>query len=197
MPDIDIDFLDRSKLLELVQHRVAMRTNKGDVVKHNTGVYFQEIPHNPFSNLSTIDYKSAEDRGYFKIDCLNVSVYEGVRNEGHLAKLLNDEPNWALLEYQDIVDQLFHINGHYDIVNKLRPRSIEQLAAVLAIIRPAKRYLVDSDWNKIDREVWIKPDNDEYFFKKSHALAYAAAIAVQLNALCEQAERNDASPVSA
>lgn len=197
MPDIDIDFLDRSKLLELVQHRVAMRTNKGDVVKHNTGVYFQEIPHNPFSNLSTIDYKSAEDRGYFKIDCLNVSVYEGVRNEGHLAKLLNDEPNWALLEYQDIVDQLFHINGHYDIVNKLRPRSIEQLAAVLAIIRPAKRYLADSDWSKIDREVWIKPDNDEYFFKKSHALAYAAAIAVQLNALCEQAERNDASPVSA
>ena len=192
MPDIDIDFFDRNKVLEVFPHHVAMRYQKSEEVKHNTGVYFTPIPHNPFTNLSTIDYEEAEKRGYFKIDILNVSMYEGIDDELHLVNLVTTEPNWDLLSYQEIVDQLFHINGHFDIVNKLKPMSIEQLAAVLAIIRPAKRYLVDSDWNTINSEVWVKPEDDAYFFKKSHAIAYAHAIVVQLNALCERAEQNDA-----
>lgn len=186
MPDIDIDFFDRTTLLDIVQHRVAMRKNKDENVKHNTGVYFQEIPHDPFTNLSVIDYKSAEERGYFKIDILNVNVYENVKDEEHLIRLLNTEPNWSLLEYREIVDQLFHINGHYDIVNKLKPKSVEQLAAVLAIIRPAKRYLIDSDWKQINEEVWKVSEGEDYYWKKSHAFAYACVVIVQLNALCEQ-----------
>ena len=192
MPDIDIDFFDRTQILDKIKHRVAMRKQKGETVKHNTGVYFQEIPHDPFTNLATIDYETAEERSYFKIDFLNVGIYEGVRDEEHLVDLLHTEPDWSLLEHQEIVDQLFHINGHYPVVSKLKPRSVEQLAAVLAIIRPAKRYLVDSDWETIDREVWVVPETDEYFFKRSHAIAYALAIIVQLNALCEQVAQNDA-----
>lgn len=191
MPDIDIDFFDRSLMLDLIQHRVAMRKQKDQTVKHNTGVYFQEIPHDPFSNIATIDYESAEYRGYFKIDFLNVNIYEGVRDEEHLIDLLYKEPDWHLLEHQEIVDQLFHVNGHFNIVSKLKPQSIEQLAAVLAIIRPAKRYLIDKDWKTIDQEVWKIPDGDEYFFKRSHAIAYASAIVVQLNALCERAAQID------
>jgi hypothetical protein len=57
---------------------------------------------------------------------------------------------------------------------------------VLAVIRPAKRYLLNSDWDVIMREVWNRPDNDEYFFKKSHSLAYAAAVVVQMNLICER-----------
>jgi DNA polymerase III alpha subunit len=183
--DIDIDFFDRTLILDKIPHHVAMRIQKDTEVKHNTGVYFTDIPHNPFTNLATIDYESAENRGYFKIDFLNVSIYENVRDEEHLISLLKDS-DWSLLEYQEIVDQLFHINGHFDIVKKLKPKSIEQLAAVLAIIRPAKKYLVDSDWNTIESEVWKKPEDDSYFFKKSHAIAYAHAIVVQLNLLVEQ-----------
>jgi hypothetical protein len=192
MPDIDIDFFDRNKLLEVMPHHVAMRRQKDDEVKHNTGVYFTPIPHNPFTNLSTIDYETAEERGYFKIDILNVSIYEGIDGEVQLVKLVTTEPNWELFAYKEIVDQLFHINGHFEIISKLKPKSIEQLAAVLAIIRPAKRHLVDSDWNTINNEVWKRPEDDAYFFKKSHAVAYAHAIVVQLNALCERAEQNDA-----
>lgn len=186
MPDIDIDFLDRNKILNLINHRVAMRVDKDKKFKHNTGIYLQDIPYDPFSNLSTIDYQTAENRGYQKIDFLNVSIYEGIRDESHLQHLLDVEPLWDLLEHQDIVDKLFHINGHFNIVSKLKPKSIEQLAAVLAIIRPAKRYLIDLDWNTIMKEVWEKPtEEDLYFFKRSHAVAYAAAIAVQLNLICE------------
>lgn len=185
MPDIDIDFYDRNKVLDLIDHRIAMRIQKDEVVKHNTGIYFQNIPHDPFTKLSTIDYELAEERGYFKIDFLNVSLYEGIENEEHLIRLMNTEPDWDLLETQELVDQLFHINGHFEIVNKLKPRSIEQLAAVLAIIRPAKRYLLDRNWPTIIKEVWLKPDGDVYYFKKSHAIAYATAIVIQLNLLME------------
>lgn len=190
MPDIDIDFFDRSQVLKLLTYRTAMRHHRNENIKHNTGIYFQEIPHDPFNNTACIDYKLAEARGYFKIDFLNANVYEGIKSEQHLISLLNTDPNWDLLEYPEIVDQLFHINGHYDIIKKLKPRSIEQLAAVLAIIRPAKRHLLDSDWTTIEEEVWKVSENDDYFFKRSHSIAYAAAIVVQLNALCEQAGLN-------
>jgi hypothetical protein len=187
MPDIDIDFLDRNTALNLLEHRVAMRDQKGEKVKHNTGVYFQEIPYNPFTNLATIEYETAEDRGYFKIDFLNVGLYNGVRDEDHLKKLLDTEPLWDLLEHSEIVEKLFHISDHYTLVRRLKPTSITQLAAVLAIIRPAKRYLEHYDWDVIMKEIWIKPTTGEaYFFKKSHAIAYACAIVVQLNLICEQ-----------
>ena len=41
--------------------------------------------------------------------------------------------------------------GHLELIKKLKPRKIEQLAAVLAIkhIRPAKRHLQDDDWQTI------------------------------------------------
>ena len=65
MFDVDIDFADRNVLLEKLKHRVAKLENGK---KHNTGVYFTEIPHDPATNLSTLDYETAEDRNYFKLD---------------------------------------------------------------------------------------------------------------------------------
>ena len=186
MPDIDVDFFDRTKALDILEHHIAMRDQKGQSVKHNTGIYFQQIPHNPFTNIATIDYKTAEDRGYFKVDFLNVSMYEGVRDETHLKKLLDQEPVWNLLEHEEVITQLFHISEHHSILKKLKPTSIEELAAVLAIIRPAKRYLLDKGWDVIRQEVWERPSEDLYFFKRSHAIAYAAAIVVQLNLICER-----------
>jgi len=191
MPDIDIDFFDRTKALNILEHHVAMRDQKGQSVKHNTGVYFQTIPHDPFTNIATIDYKAAEDRGYFKVDFLNVSMYEGVQDETHLKQLLDQEPVWNLLEHEEVVTQLFHIGEHHTILKKLKPSSIEELAAVLAIIRPAKRHLLDRGWDVIMREVWEKPVDDLYFFKRSHAIAYAAAIVVQLNLICERLTLTD------
>jgi DNA polymerase III alpha subunit len=129
----------------------------------------------------SFDYKRAEERGYFKIDLLNVNLYEGIKSEQELVELMLTEPDWDMLKDKGVVDQLFHINGHFDIVSKLEPKTIEQLAAVLAIIRPAKRGLMYKDWQEILRDVWIKPADNSYYFKKSHAVAYAQAIVVQMN----------------
>ena len=182
MPDIDIDFADRNIVLDKIEHRVAkLDTGK----KHNTGVYVTECPHNPVDNLSTLDYKTAEDRGYFKLDFLNVSIYKGIKDETHLISLMRKEPLWELLEHKDFVDQLFHLSGHDSLLKQLKPSSVGQLAATLAIIRPAKRHLLNEPWNKILNEVWIKPKNNEYFFKKAHAYSYAVAVVVHMNLLCE------------
>ena len=185
MPDIDIDFSDRTRALDLFDHTVASRIDNGQVKPHNTGIYVSSIPKDERNNLSTIDYKTAEDRGYFKIDFLNVGVYEGVRDEDHLKTLMETEPLWDLLLQDDFVNLLFHVNGHGSILKQSKPKSIEELAAVLAMIRPAKRYLIGKDWDSIMTEIWTKPENDEYFFKKAHAVAYAAAIVVQMNLICE------------
>ena len=183
MPDIDIDFADRTKILKKLKHRVA---KLGTGKKHNTGIYATEIPHNPIDLLSTIDHDTAEDRGYFKLDFLNVSIYTEVENEAHLNALMEREPLWQLLEHEDFSEKVFHLNGHNALLKQLKPQSVEQLAATLAIIRPAKRHLADKDWQTIMNEVWTKPATGEYYFKKAHAVAYAHAIIVHMNLICEQ-----------
>ncbi len=185
MPDIDIDFVDRDQALKLFKHIRASRIDDEKLIKHNTGVYFHSVPVNAEENVCAVPYDIAEDRGYFKIDFLNVGIYKGVKDEEHLIKLMNTEPMWDLLEQEDFVDLLFHVNGHSAILKEMKPKSVEQLAAVLAIIRPAKRHLAGKDWTTVMNEVWKKPENDEYFFKKSHATAYAMAVVVQMNLICE------------
>jgi DNA polymerase III alpha subunit len=186
MPDIDIDFVDRDKVLELFRHVKASRMDNNKLTKHNTGIYLHDVPVNAETNLCAIPYDVAESEGFFKIDFLNVGIYKGVRNEEHLIQLMTQEPLWDLLEQEEFANLLFHVNGHGSILRQMKPKTVEQLAAILAMIRPAKRYLVGESWSKILNEVWLKPENDDYYFKKSHATAYAMAIVVQMNLICEQ-----------
>ena len=186
MPDIDIDFLNRSNVLDVIRHVPACLE---DGKKHNTGAYCHAIPVNPLTGNANINYKEAETRGYFKIDFLNVSAYEGVRSEEHLKELLAAEPLWDLLEDPAVCDQLFHINGYHQLVAKLKPKSIEELSMFLALLRPGKKHLIPvcekEGFQGIQQEIWTKTD-DAYFFKKAHAVAYAHVIVVQLNLICEK-----------
>lgn len=184
LPDIDIDFADRQQALDLFKHVPAKLKQR----KHNTGVYFHRVPSNPFTNTCTVEHTDADDMGFFKLDLLNLSIYKGVKDYDHLDQLMQKEPMWELLEHEEFVTQLFHLSGNHEICQKLKPRSVEQLAAVLAIIRPSKRYLQTADWATIEREVWTKPRNDNkaYYFKKAHAVSYAMVVVLHMNLLCEQ-----------
>lgn len=186
MPDIDIDFFDRDLALKVIKHIKASRIDGEKLVGHNTGVYLQTIPYNPATNLSNIDYKQAEDRGYFKLDFLNVSIYKGIRDDAHLNQLMETEPLWDLLEQDDFTNLLFHINGYGNILRQMKPTTVEQLAMLLALIRPGKKHLLGKTWTEIGTEIWEKPTNGEYYFKKAHAVAYAMVIVVQMNLICEQ-----------
>lgn len=188
MPDIDIDFFDREQALKHFKHVPASRIENSDIKKHNTGVYLQEVPMDSVTGLASIDYTDAENRGYFKIDFLNVNIYKDIESEDKLTQLLGVEPLWDLLEKKEFCDLIFHVNGYHDLVARLKPRSIEQLAMFLALLRPGKKHLISTcenkGWDSITSEIWLKTD-DSYSFKKSHAVAYAHAIVVQMNKICE------------
>lgn len=181
LPDIDIDLADRWPLLECLDHVKATQIIDERRRSHNSGIYLQAIPQD-MQGLAGLDFKTAEQRGYFKFDLLNNSAYKIFDNKQELNELCVQEPDWSMLSDPTIVAQLPHVHAHIDILNKLRPQTVEQLAAVLAIIRPGKRYLLNESWSKIMREVWIKTD-DQYSFKKSHAMAYAVLIVAVLNKL--------------
>lgn len=180
--DVDIDFADREQILKLVAHRAAMQKDGSKERKHNTGVYFHHVPVNPFTGLCTLDYKQAESAGWFKIDLLNVGIYNNFTSNEQIDDLLTKEPMWELLEHREVIQQLFHIHNHSDTVIRMKPRSIDQLAMVLAVIRPGKKHLIGRSWAEIEKEVWTKTE-DVYSFKKSHSFGYAAAIVLQLNQL--------------
>ena len=141
--DVDIDMANRDDFLKLVNHTPASIEKDGKFTKHNTGVYFQNIPKFPLEGYSTIDHKQAEQEGWFKVDFLNNHVYENIIDEIHLNKLVDTEPMWELFEHKEIVEQLFHISNHFNIIIQHKPKTIDQLAMILAMIRPGKRHLVE------------------------------------------------------
>ncbi len=182
--DIDIDLGNREELLKLIKHVPAAIHRENEIVKHNTGVYANPIPADPFTTLSNIDFHAAEDMGYIKLDLLNVHVYNQVKSEAHLNELIAREPIWEMLRHKEFVDQLIHLNNHYDIVQKHFPDTLDKLAMVLAIIRPSKRYLIGKTWREINSEIWQKPV-EGYYFKKAHAYGYAQLVWVHMNLLTE------------
>jgi len=186
--DIDIDVANRDQALALLKHTAATIIRDDKVSKHNTGVYFTEIPADPFTGRAALDYEAAEALGYTKIDVLNVGLYQQITNEEHLAYLMQQEPLWDLLQARDFCSQLIHIGSHYDTLVRMPEPvdSIPRLAMFLAVIRPAKRHLIGKTWTEVAETVWERPVDDGYYFKKAHAVSYAHLVAVNMNLICEQ-----------
>ena len=85
--DIDIDLADRQQVLQLIQHVPARQQSGQQVRRHNSGIYVTDIPQDPEHGCAAIDYESAEQRGYFKIDLLNMSVYQLIRDPAHYEEM--------------------------------------------------------------------------------------------------------------
>jgi hypothetical protein len=185
--DIDIDVADRDQALAGLDYTAAsiIRDNKN--TKHNTGVYFTQIPVDPITGRCSIDYESAEDRGYIKLDILNVGLYQQVKSEQHLQQLMHQEPEWDRLYDPEFCAKLIHIGAHYDTLIKMPEavNAIPRLAMFLAIIRPAKRHLIGKTWQDIAKTVWEKPEDGSYYFKKAHAVGYAHLVVVNMNLLTQ------------
>jgi hypothetical protein len=187
--DIDIDLGDRDKLLAVIKHIPASMRNVDPVRKHPTGVYITDIPYDPVHDMSALHYVDAEKRGYFKLDLLNVHVYNQVQSEEHLVELMSD-PDWSVLKDRNTVEQLIHLGNSYDLIQRMPEPidSIPRLAMFLAAIRPAKRHLIGRTWKDVNETVWDK-DHTGYSFKRSHAVAYAQLVVVHMNLL--KGQKND------
>jgi hypothetical protein len=181
--DIDIDFGNRDKLLQVLPHTRAAMRNVKPIRHHATGVYVTDVPYDPINDMASIDYVEADKRGYFKLDLLNVHVYEQVRDEKHLVELMYD-PKWENLKNKNFVEKLIHLNNQYYNLQKMPEPidSIPRLAMFLAVIRPGKKHLIGQVWSEIAKTVWDK-GTDGYTFKKSHSLAYSQLVVVHMNLL--------------
>ena len=184
--DIDIDFADREQILNLVQHIPARQIVQNQVRRHNSGVYVTAIPYDPVNNCAAIDYETAEQRGYFKIDFLNMGVYQLIKSPEHYKEMLYADPPWARL-WQDPAwaGQLVHVGNYTELLKSMRPDSIPRMAAFISIIRPGKAHLQNKTWADVFESVWNGDDSKGYTFKKSHALSYAALVALHMNLLTQ------------
>ena len=182
--DIDIDFADRGQLLELIQHTPARQTVQGQVRRHNSGVYVTDIPQDPVNRCAAIDYEQAEQLGYFKIDLLNMSVYQLVTGPEHYATAVATDPEWnRLWQEPEWAKQLAHVGNYTDLLKEMRPDSIPRMAAFISIIRPGKAHLQRQPWPMVFDSVWDGDESRGYTFKKSHAISYAALVALHMNLL--------------
>jgi hypothetical protein len=108
--DIDLDFADRDQLLKLITTTPARQMHQGQVRRHNSGVYVTDIPYDPVNECAAIDYEIAEQRGYFKIDLLNMSVYELIKSPAHYQEMINQSPPWERLWTDSVwASKLVHV----------------------------------------------------------------------------------------
>lgn len=187
--DVDIDTPDRDRALSCLTYVPASIIKDGKITKHNTGVYFHAVPIDPVTDLCSIGYDRAEQTGCFKIDVLNVGVYQLVKDEAHLLDLMNRPLDWQMFRDKDFVARLFHLGNHAELVSKLDIRSKIDIAMALALIRPGKRHLqakcIQQGFASIAGEIWT-PDQNGYVFKKAHSVSYAVLIYVHAHLLIEQ-----------
>ncbi len=191
--DIDIDFGDRNDILDVIEHIPARKLHKGTPERHSSGVYAQPIPYDPSLGCSAIHYKEADDRGYFKLDFLNVSIYQYIKNDEHYQQLLETIPPWHRLKERAFVEQIIHIANYSRQAARCMPDTIPRLAMFLAALRPGKKHLLGKDWKEMSETIWDKCE-DKYAFKKSHSISYAVLVGLHMNIINEQESTQSSSP---
>ena len=194
--DIDIDFSDAQKVKSFFKDRIvlASQIENDDIKKHNVGVYFQSMPVDKELNIAAIPClitgeqprrDRAQELGYFKLDFLEVKMLRHFKSKAEIRELLKIPPDWSLLEREDIVTDVFQIRNHFDIVSKVKPKSIEEVADVLALIRPNKRVLLD-EYLKNPKHVrehllYKREAGEKSSFRLCHAVPYSMLIVLNLH----------------
>ena len=186
--DIDIDTNPKFNPIEFFgSYAVKASILKDEKLQpHPCGVYFQKIATDPLTHLAAIPYETAEQLGYFKVDFLHLNVYQYFESKDEIRALLKTNPDWSLLNSPSIVTKLFQLSKHYDIIDKIKPTSIMELADVLALIRPGKAYVLNlylRDKEKGRKELYKMDKDGNYSFKKAHAISYAMVVVLQLHLL--------------
>lgn len=187
MFDVDIDVKTNFKREDYGVRAMVYNEEQMKILPHPSGVYVGEsVITDTFTGIASRDYKALEHENVFKIDLLSNSVYDSFNTKEEVLDCLNEEPDWSLLQDQGFVEKLPHISGHFELVQKLKPESVEDLADILALMRPGKLHLID-DYVKNKKEtqriLYTRPKNKKHYFKKSHSIAYASMIVVAMNKL--------------
>ena len=187
--DIDIDVQSDLNPQDVFPKAIpASMVESGKLKKHLVGYYFQNIPKDTKTDLSAITYKKGLDLNFFKVDIIHLKMLDAFKSKKELRRLMNQEPDWEMLKDESIVKSLFHVSKSYELLKKVKPRGILELADFLALIRPNKvslidKYIKQKDKTAIRKALYEK--NSPSDLRKSHAIPYAFLIVAQLNLIRE------------
>ena len=193
MPDIDIDFQTTFDPRRVIKQAIpASMVKNGVLSKHPCGHYFQSIPVDSITQLAAIPYEEAEAVGYFKIDFLHLSTLDNFKSKDEIRRLIAIPPKWDLLLDQSVVERLFQISRHHELLYALAPQSVDELADCIALIRPSKIHLIDRYIKATNQgrgllrvPLYTKPTNGKNWFKRAHAIAYSLTIVLQLHLIAQ------------
>lgn len=215
--DVDLDVGDREKAFTIfpkaVRASVLHTDNKTpDFPKlrpHPDGFYFQYVPVDAETGLSAFPYKQAEDFGYGKVDILSMHVYSMIESEEKLKELMNAPVDWnwfideRFFKNEDPSYQIAHLASWYWLCKMYPPKSVEDLATLIALKLPAKNYMIPKSagagqkytWEQITERIWGKRDDEPKCnskpFKKSHAVAYALLVVIHAQLIAKHLESPD------
>lgn len=182
--DVDIDLQTSFKPEKIFDNLVkASMVKNNQLMPHPCGYYGQNIPKDIVTGLSSIPYGEAEELGYLKIDFLHLHVYDYFESREEIDALLEVEPDWGILLVPEEQKKLFQLSKHGDVLSAVKPKSVEELADALALIRPGKKQLLKLyvAQKEATRKALYAKDDTGYSFKKSHAIAYSLVIILQLH----------------
>lgn len=182
--DVDIDISTRTNREDYGIRAIIYDDSREDVAPHPSGVYVDsDIPVDKLTGRAAIDYKEAEKMGYFKVDLLTNTSYNVFRTKDEVISCAEREPNWKRLLDENFSSKLPQLGNCHDLLCFLEPKSIDDLADLLALMRPAKLKYVEEyveDKEKVRKNLYKRPSKGAYF-KKSHAYAYALMIVTLMN----------------
>lgn len=182
--DIDIDTPTTFDPTEIFPNVVpASIINAGKFKKHPAGVYFQQVPVEPTQKIAALPYNIAPHFDIFKVDFLHLSLLDVFESKQQIRELMSKEPDWQMLQDEDVVAELFQLKNHFDVLHYIQPRSVQELADCVALIRPGKRHLMDqykTNPERARKELYQQP-LPKGCFKKAHAIAYAFNIILQMH----------------
>lgn len=183
--DIDIDLKSDFKLERVFSDAIpAAMVENGEYKRHLVGAYFQKIPKDPITGLAAIPYTEAESIGFMKIDFLNLALLSVFDSKDEVQYMAKKEPNWKNLMDEEFVVKLFHLGKQYPLVKQVKPKSILEMADVLALMRPSKIQLLDKYLqNRVATRKELYTKRLPADLRKSHAIAYAVNVVINMNLL--------------
>lgn len=185
--DIDIDVKSGVEKDRFGIRAMIYNDEVGTVLPHPSGYYLQDVPVDGVTGNAAIDYKEGEDKSLLKVDLLTNSSYDMFESKEDLLSCIETDPDWSLMTKRDVVERLPHLSNHFDLVRDIAPKSIEDLADCLALIRPGKVHLIEPYKENKERtrvNLYRMPREGAYF-KRSHAISYAMMIVAILHKIEE------------
>jgi hypothetical protein len=182
--DIDIDTPTSFNPRDHFDIVPASMVQSNTLVKHPCGTYFQNIPVDKITGLAAIPYEPAEELGFFKIDFLHLSILDYFGSKEEIRTLIRTEPNWDLLCIPSVVKKLFQLHKNAELLATAKPRSVQEFADCIALIRPNKRHLLGAyltNKEKVRSSLYRQGNDDKSAFRRGHAISYALTVVLQLH----------------